>query len=123
MASRPSSNLVAPSFSAPCKLKREPVAVEAAIVYQFGESKRGAGVRWSIDGEGLIVWRGVSMVQCGITRVGLLLVAAGCILSAQPEELLPRFRAGAALIQVDAYLAKEGVPVTDLRLEDLEVLG
>ena len=58
----------------------------------------------------------------GITRVALSLAVAGRIVSAQPQEALPRFRADAALVQVDAYISKEGVSITDLRLEEVEVL-
>ena len=58
----------------------------------------------------------------GIARVALGLAVAGRIVSAQPQEALPRFRADAALVQVDAYISKEGVSITDLRLEEVEVL-
>jgi VWFA-related protein len=41
-----------------------------------------------------------------------------------PEEAAaqPRFRAGANLVRVDAYVMANGVPVTDLTLDDFEVL-
>ncbi len=39
----------------------------------------------------------------------------------QPEEQLPRFRAGANLVRVDAYVSVDGVAVTDLKSEDIEV--
>ena len=64
----------------------------------------------------------MSACQCGITRVALLLAAVGSTLAAQSQEPLPRFRAGAPLMQVDAYISQDGVPVTDLGLADLEVL-
>jgi VWFA-related protein len=35
---------------------------------------------------------------------------------------LPRFRAGANLVSVDAYVSSDGRPVTDLRPEDVEIL-
>ena len=38
----------------------------------------------------------------------------------QPQEL-PRFRAGTNLVRVDAYVSKDDVAVTDLKVEDFEV--
>ena len=38
------------------------------------------------------------------------------------QEPLPRFRAGANLVTVDAYVARNGAPVTDLKPEEIEVL-
>ena len=61
------------------------------------------------------------MNHSGIIRVALLLVVATSTLAAQPQDALPRFRAGAALVQVDAYIAQDGIPVTDLGPADLEV--
>ena len=40
--------------------------------------------------------------------------------NAQPEEL-PRFRAGTNLVRVDAYVSKDDVAVTDLKVDDFEV--
>lgn len=37
------------------------------------------------------------------------------------QEPLPRFRAGANLVTVDAYFAKDGKPVIDLKPDDIEV--
>jgi VWFA-related protein len=57
-----------------------------------------------------------------------LMLAIGTALSAQqpaapPEEQpLPRFRAGANLVRVDAYVSEEGRPLTDLTADDFEVL-
>jgi VWFA-related protein len=56
-----------------------------------------------------------------------LLAAAGVLglasLSArQAEQSLPRFRAGANLVRVDAYASLEGRAVTDLTAQDFEVL-
>ena len=50
------------------------------------------------------------------------LAVASSTLAAQSQEPLPRFRAGAPLMQVDAYISQDGVPVTDLGLAELEVL-
>ena len=39
-----------------------------------------------------------------------------------PEDAQPRFRGGANLVRVDAYITKDGTPVTDLTAQDFEVL-
>lgn len=39
----------------------------------------------------------------------------------QPEQM-PRFRAGANLVRLDAYVSQDGVPLMDLKPEDFEVL-
>jgi VWFA-related protein len=54
-----------------------------------------------------------------LTLFGLAL--ASLAVSGQ-EPQLPRFRSGANLVAVDAYVSKDGVPVTDLRAEEFEVL-
>lgn len=58
-----------------------------------------------------------------LTVLGM--VAASLVLTPaqerQPEEQLPRYRAGANLVRVDAYVSVDGVAVTDLQTEDLEV--
>jgi VWFA-related protein len=58
-----------------------------------------------------------------------LLLALGIALSGQQppanpqgEQPLPRFRAGASLVRLDAYVSANGVAVTDLTLDDFEVL-
>lgn len=38
------------------------------------------------------------------------------------EQTLPRFRAGASLVRVDAYITEGGVPAADLSAEDVELL-
>ena len=38
-----------------------------------------------------------------------------------PDEQLPRFRAGANLVRVDAYVSLDGVAVTDLKPADVEI--
>lgn len=38
------------------------------------------------------------------------------------QEQLPRFRAGASLVSVDAYFSKDGAAVADLTPEDIEIL-
>ena len=53
-------------------------------------------------------------------RVVLLALAFSATAVAQ-EPQTPRFRAGANLVRVDAYVAKDGVALTDLRPEDIEV--
>jgi VWFA-related protein len=51
------------------------------------------------------------------------LAVATLAVSAQQggEEQMPRFRAGANLVRVDAYFTKEGAAVTDLKPEEVEV--
>jgi VWFA-related protein len=53
-------------------------------------------------------------------QIGACAVAVGLTLHAQ--EQLPRFRAGASLVTVDAYFSKDGAVVTDLKPEDIEIL-
>lgn len=61
------------------------------------------------------------------TIVAVTVLGLGVALAAQqapvaPEtEQLPRFRAGASLVRLDAYVSAEGVAVTDLTLDDFEV--
>ena len=50
-------------------------------------------------------------------------VLAVVVLAAlQSPEQLPRFRAGANLVTVDAYFSKSGAAVTDLKPEEIEIL-
>ena len=42
--------------------------------------------------------------------------------AAEPAAVQPRFRAGANLVRVDAYVMADGVPVRDLTIDDFEVL-
>ena len=42
--------------------------------------------------------------------------------AAEEPATQPRFRAGANLVRVDAYVMADGVPVTDLTIDDFEVL-
>ena len=64
-----------------------------------------------------------------------LLVAPALIAGQQPpqtpppgqtpapaQEDIPRFRGGANLVRVDAYITKDGAPVTDLTAQDFDVL-
>lgn len=53
-------------------------------------------------------------------RVLLLCLAVPAVLAAQgqPEQALPRFRAGANLVRIDAYVSKDDVALTDLKAED-----
>jgi VWFA-related protein len=50
----------------------------------------------------------------------LLLTAA--VAAQQPDTMRPRFRAGTNLVTVDAYVSKDGTPVTDLRADEVEIL-
>ena len=55
-------------------------------------------------------------------RVMLLLAVVPVLLLGQePAQDLPRFRAGANLVRVDAYVSKDDVALLDLRAEDFEV--
>jgi VWFA-related protein len=56
---------------------------------------------------------------------GLWLVAAGLAAQQAQEPVrqpMPPFRGGANLVRVDAYISQNGQPVTDLTLDDFEVL-
>lgn len=48
-------------------------------------------------------------------------LAVGLAQERQAADQLPRFRAGANLVRVDAYVSVDGVAVTDLKPEDIEV--
>lgn len=50
------------------------------------------------------------------------MVSAAVVSASQPDQQLPRFRAGANLVRVDAYVSLDGNAVTDLTAEDFEVL-
>jgi hypothetical protein len=50
----------------------------------------------------------------------LLLLSAS--VAAQDPQPLPRFRGGANLVRLDAYITEKGAPLVDLRAEDFEVL-
>jgi VWFA-related protein len=52
----------------------------------------------------------------------LLSVFFVCFVVAFAQEPLPRFRSGANLVTVDAYFAKSGAPVTDLKKDEIEIL-
>jgi VWFA-related protein len=54
----------------------------------------------------------------GVTVAAVVTVGAQ---QPQPEPAVPRFRAGANLVRVDAYVSLEGKPVGDLKAEDFEV--
>jgi VWFA-related protein len=53
--------------------------------------------------------------------IGLFVPAMLIAQDRQPETQLPRFRAGANLVRVDAYVSKDGVALTDLKAEDFVV--
>jgi hypothetical protein len=42
-------------------------------------------------------------------------------LAVTAQEPLPRFRAGANLVSVDAYVSKDGKPVTNLKRDEIEI--
>ena len=52
----------------------------------------------------------------------MFVVCFACFVAAVSQEPLPRFRAGANLVTVDAYVARSGAPVTDLKPEEIEIL-
>ena len=54
----------------------------------------------------------------GMVATSLLLAVAQ---ERPPNEQLPRFRAGTNLVRVDAYVSVNGVAVTDLKAEDIEI--
>jgi VWFA-related protein len=54
-------------------------------------------------------------------RIALLAMLVPALLVAQAPQELPRFRAGTNLVRVDAYVSKDDVAVTDLKVEDFEV--
>jgi len=54
-------------------------------------------------------------------RALLLGLALPALLVAQGPQDLPRFRAGANLVRVDAYVSKDEVPLTDLSVSDFTV--
>lgn len=51
-----------------------------------------------------------------------LLLTAAVAAAQQPDTSRPRFRAGTNLVTVDAYVSKDGTPVTDLRADEVEIL-
>lgn len=53
-------------------------------------------------------------------RVMLLGLVVPCLVLAQQDQL-PRFRAGANLVRVDAYVSKDNAAITDLKAEDFTV--
>src|SRR5688572_24565710 len=54
-------------------------------------------------------------------RALLLGLALPAFALAQAPQDLPRFRAGANLVRVDAYVSQDDVPVTDLTADDFAV--
>lgn len=56
-----------------------------------------------------------------LARLGACALVAG-LAALHAQEQLPRFRAGANLVTVDAYFSKDGAAVTDLKPEDIEIL-
>ena len=53
--------------------------------------------------------------------MGALALATLVVTAQQAEVQLPRFRAGANLVRVDAYFTKDGTAITDLKADELEV--
>lgn len=66
---------------------------------------------------------GVILVALGLTVTVAASFDSGVVGVAQDrqEPQRPRFRAGANLVRVDAYVAKDGVALTDLKPEEIEV--
>ncbi|MGH9382896.1 MAG: VWA domain-containing protein [Vicinamibacterales bacterium] len=56
-----------------------------------------------------------------LRSTGVALVIASVGVAGQQGAEQPRFRAGANLVRVDAYVSKDGTPVTDLTAGDVEV--
>lgn len=58
-----------------------------------------------------------------LTILGLMAVSltVGVAQERQPEEQLPRFRAGANLVRVDTYISLNGTAITDLKPEEIQV--
>ncbi|HEX6162011.1 MAG TPA: VWA domain-containing protein [Vicinamibacterales bacterium] len=56
-------------------------------------------------------------IRCVAFVAGIVLMAVGVI----AQEPLPRFRAGANLVTVDAYLTDNGKPITDLKPDEIEI--
>src|SRR5688572_22256029 len=56
-----------------------------------------------------------------LVRLCACAVVAG-LAALHAQQQLPRFRAGASLVTVDAYFSKDGAAVTDLKPEDIEIL-
>ena len=53
--------------------------------------------------------------------MGALALATLVVTAQQADVQLPRFRAGANLVRVDAYFTKDGTAITDLKADELEV--
>lgn len=56
-----------------------------------------------------------------LVRLSACAVAVG-LAALHAQEPLPRFRAGANLVTVDAYFSKDGTAVSDLQTEEIEIL-
>ena len=59
-------------------------------------------------------------MTCRLT-IGALALATLVVTAQQADVQLPRFRAGANLVRVDAYFTKDGTAITDLKADELEV--
>ena len=51
----------------------------------------------------------------------LVLSVPALLLAQQPDQSMPRFRAGANLVRVDAYVSKDAVALEDLTKDDFTV--
>jgi VWFA-related protein len=88
--------------------------------------------RFAADRSGRRLSRATALAGCVACIAGWLLPVSGAEQSAgasapqqqeqQPPPQEPRFRAGANLVRVDAYVMADGKAVTDLTLKDFEVL-
>ena len=54
-------------------------------------------------------------------RIALLGLVIPALVTGQAPQEMPRFRAGANLVRVDAYVSLKGAAVTDLKAEDFAV--
>lgn len=63
-----------------------------------------------------------ALVAVTLLMFGVALSGQQAPVGSQEDQTLPRFRAGASLVRLDAYVSADGVPVTDLALDDFEVL-
>jgi hypothetical protein len=64
---------------------------------------------------------GRTLVLLTVLALGVTLAGQQPPAAPQEDQALPRFRAGASLVRVDAYVSLNGTPITDLAMDDFEV--
>ncbi len=64
---------------------------------------------------------GRTLVLLTVLALGVTLAGQQPPAAPQEDQALPRFRAGASLVRVDAYVSLNGTPITDLAVDDFEV--